>query len=256
MRNPCTVAVTLGLLITTWACAADIRKFDVPRLEALGRAIYEQDRRASIATDMMLENYNPEEEGIRGWIVEGEKEHTLIRFVRQGEHGYESVVDATFDDTLIPILKPAQNPALTASQAAQMAARELAVAQIRDPCSERYNSVILPDLEHDGFLVYALAASNDPGEVLVGGDYRFTVSKDGQTLLRADALSDGCLKLPKQLGEVPAGKRLGLSLRSKISDTPLETHVFLSLRHKLPFFVKTRDAHVWKVESGKMEIVK
>jgi hypothetical protein len=35
-----------------------------------------------------------------------------------------------------------------------------------------------------------------------------------------------------------------------VSDTPLETHVFLSLLEGLPFFVVTPDSHMWSVERG------
>ena len=37
-----------------------------------------------------------------------------------------------------------------------------------------------------------------------------------------------------------------------MSSTPVETHVFLSLLHKLPFYVSTSEGIVWEVNDGKI----
>ncbi|MBI4696343.1 MAG: hypothetical protein HY749_20235 [Gammaproteobacteria bacterium] len=230
------------------AVAGAIRKFDTAHLEALGRAIYDQDKRVAIATDMMLESYNPEEEGIRGWVVEGDRDAMLVRFVRETGDGAEAVLDARFDDTLLPVISEPKDRALTDAQLAQLAARNVALGHIAHPCSERYNSIVLPDPERGGMLVYALAATEESGSVLAGGHYRFTVSGDGHRLGGVDALSDGCTKLPKQ----PTGKRVVVK---SIAATPLETHVFLNLLHKTPLYVATTDKRLWKIENGRMSVV-
>jgi len=38
-----------------------------------------------------------------------------------------------------------------------------------------------------------------------------------------------------------------------VSATPLETHVFLSLQEKLPFYVVTKDGRLWNVDGGQIQ---
>jgi hypothetical protein len=44
-------------------------------------------------------------------------------------------------------------------------------------------------------------------------------------------------------------KPVGIAVSHVVSDTPLETHVFLSLQEKLPFWV-TAGGRTWIVENG------
>ena len=241
--------LALALALGPLAAAADAsRTFDPQRLEALGRAIYDQDRRVAIATDLMLENHDPEAEGIRGWVVEGDRDGMLVRFVRETGDGAESVVDARFDETLLPVVSEPTDRSLTPAQRAQLAARHVALAHIDHPCTDRYNSIVLPDPERDGLLVYALAASGDSGAMLAGGHYRFSVSRDGHALRRAEALSAGCAKLAEQGTEHRA-------VLKSVARTPLETHVFLNLLRKKPLYVSTSDKRLWKIDNGHMSVV-
>src|SRR5436190_14460735 len=50
-----------------------------------------------------------------------------------------------------------------------------------------YRFVVLSDPKGSGFLVYALATSRDPEEIVVGIHYRVTVSADASRVERADA---------------------------------------------------------------------
>jgi hypothetical protein len=112
-----------------------------------------------------------------------------------------------------------------------------------------YNFEVLDDPDGEGFLVYALAATKDPNEVVAGGHSRITVSKDGTKVESVDRLSRSLLVLPKS-GPGGASKAKALTMTHVVSPTPVETHVFLSLQHKMPFYVATGEKEVWKVEKG------
>ncbi|HEY0967617.1 MAG TPA: hypothetical protein VGD88_09520 [Opitutaceae bacterium] len=237
---------------------AEIRKFDQSTLEKLGVAIYEQDIRAAAATDVLFtKKIDPEKEGLRGWIVEGDDKKMLVRFIREREGHLEAFYDVTFDGKKKPAIAAPKDSRLSDSQLAQFRARSLALKSITRPASQRYNFVILRDPESNGFLVYALAATTEANAVMVGGHYRFTISRDGERLERSDELFRSFMVLSTKPKDMPPGASLAaLTMTTLVSDMPLETHVYLSLLHRMAFYVGTPDQHVWKVENGKMEIVK
>ena len=252
---------TLLLIIFSISIArADIRKFDQATIEKLGVAIYEQDIRAATATDMLFAKVtNPVADGLRGWIVEGDAKSMLVRFIRQTDSGFEAYYDVVFEGKNKPVLQAPKDRKLTAAQLAQYKARTLAIKNIKRPVSKNYNFVILPDPEKDGFLVYALAATTVSTDVMVGGHYRFTISKDGEKLLQSDELFKTPMVLSTKPKGLPPGASLAaLTMTTLVSDMPLETHVYLSLLHKMPFYVGTpnnKKTQTWKVEKGKIEKV-
>lgn len=253
---PCLV-VSLPLLASPTFHTADdkapeIRKFDQATVEKLGVAIYEQDIRAAQATDLLFAKKTTrqlEQEGVRGWIVEGDAPNMTVLFVKQGSLGLESAYAIKFSEKQKPVLEAPSGTPLTGRQRALFAARTLVAKNITRPCSQSYNVVMLPDPEKDGFLLYALASTSTAGEVLVGGHYRFTVSKDGKRIERADALSKSCLAMKVQKDMV------ALSVSTLLDEKPQETHVYLSLLHKMPIFVVTPNAAMWEVSQGKMQRV-
>lgn len=248
MRSLLSVLV-LALATTVFA---EIRKFDLPTLQKLGVAIYEQDARAADATDVLFATkFDPAKEGLRGWVVEGGKSDPVVRFIREREGKLEAFADVRFHDAEKPKLEHPSDVTLSESQLAQFRARQLAAQNIRRRCSDRYNLVILPDPEKDGLLVYALAATDEPNVILVGGHYRFTISKDGKTIERADELFASCLKINNPSSAIPKGATpVAPYMTTLVSDTPLETHVFLSLLHHVPFYVGTPDRQTWQVSKG------
>ena len=243
-------AMTLG----TAPAGAAVREFSVPQLEALGRAIYEQNRRTRIASDVMHENYDAEKMGINGWVTEGDPAHLLVRFVHRDATGATAVLDAKFDELLLPEFAPPASPALTPAQAAQVAARETAEPHLSNPCETRYDNAVVPDPDGSGFLVYAIALANARTDVMLGGHRRFTVSADGTTFEHDDALTTSCLSAPLDKLQQSDGTK-GVAVRANLSNTPLEIHVYLSLLYKIPLYVVTRDLKMWKVENGTMHVI-
>ena len=252
-------SAALACLLVQGASAVELeRHFDVPTLERLGREIHEQDRRAGIAAELVADNFDPDAEHLVGFITVGDVAHLRVRFVRETDHGHQAAIDAVFDDLLLPSLERAAKPELDAAERAQIAARLAVARDAATRCDGRYNTVALPDPEGDGMLVYAIAASRDPASVMVGGHVRYSVSADGRTILHTEPLATSCAVAPR--ADLERAARTdgveGLALRTTLSNTPLETHVFLSLTQDLPLFVIGNDLRMWRVEGGHMKVVR
>jgi hypothetical protein len=229
-----------------------IRQFDIPTLEKLGHDMYVQDQAAWHATDALFALHPPAElvkENVHGWIVEDQPDGQLVRFIRDGDAGPEAAYDIS-NATGAPKVSVPQDRRLSDREKAQYAARTLAIKSVTQRCGDNYNTVVLKDPEGDGWLAWALAASTDPKLVMAGRHYRLSVSADGTQALRTDALSRSCLALRKD--GAPAGATItGLFSTQIVSNIPVETFVFLSLQHHMPFFVGTPDRTVWEIAEGK-----
>src|SRR5262249_38679632 len=120
-----------------------------------------------------------------------------VRFLRERDAALEAAYDVTFADGVAPNLSLPSEPALSPEEMAQFRARALALRNIEKPCSDRYNVVTLREPGSSHWLAWALTISSDPDPdlVLIGGQYRFTISDDGQTILQRDALSLGCARV-------------------------------------------------------------
>jgi hypothetical protein len=196
-----------------------------------------------------------QKDGGRGWIVDTSEAGTpVVRFLRLGSDGLESLCDITFRPGKEPELSVPANRALTQAQRVQAEALETAKARFSQGdlawCGGNPNTVVLDDPDGSGFLVYFLRAKPDMDQVPVGGHYRFTVTADGKNLERMDRLFASCLTMSKK---IPGGSSLEMMAASHIvSPTPLETHVFLSLQEGLPFMITTTDGMAWKIEKGEI----
>lgn len=255
------LAASLALAMVHPALAADkpppIRAFDIPTIERLGAAIYRQDRAAWLATDALQEKVQDlEGVGLKGWIVEGEGDAEKVRFLRDVggglEAGYDIVVDAKGAGAVV---EPADR-SLTADERAAFAARQTAIQNLPGACRQGYNSVVIHDVEGDGWLVWLLAPSPARDAIPFGGHYRFSISADGQIVKRVDALSASCLTLSAKPDLPPGAKAAMLYVTHIVSPTPVETHVFLQLMYHVPIAVGTGKDKAWIVDNGKISPLK
>jgi len=243
-------------------CRADdgtpIRQFDIPTLEKLGREMYDQDKEAWKATDVLKAAHSEEslkEEKVGLWIVDSHPDGDVVRFVRNADTQPEAAYDVKFGTGGPQLSEPADH-ALSADELAQLGARMIALQNIARPCSDRYNTVALKDPEREGWIVWAMAATTDPNLVIIGGHYRFMISADGKTMIERDALSKGCLQMPKHDPNTPPGVTpVGNFSDQIVSLLPLETIVFNSLSYATPFYVGTLDGKMWKVADGKISTI-
>lgn len=241
-----------------------IREFDVATIARLGRELHRADQLAWVATDVLearvgFEAYS--KAGACGWVIETAGVEPVVRFLRKTGGTIESAYDIRFPERAAPVLEVPKDRTITARQLARYVARDTAIVPFNEGkyplCrlrrGNRFNYAVLDDPDGDGFLVYLLRPKEAKDMVPVGGHYRITVAADGKTVERVDALSRSCLTSDRRR-EIPEdGKLVALSVSHIVSPTPVETHVFLSLQEKLPFYVVTPDGTAWQVEEGRIE---
>jgi hypothetical protein len=115
-----------------------------------------------------------------------------------------------------------------------------------------YRFVVLNDPERDGHLVYALATSPNPDDIVAGVHYRVTVSSAGK-VKRVDPLARSRLVIRKNGPDVPAGYlHAGLYATNMVSTEPVETFIYLSLLHHDSCVVFTSDSQAWLIKNGKI----
>jgi len=135
-------------------------------------------------------------------------------------------------------------------------AKQTAIAALPQIDPARYRFEVLKDPIGDGFLVYALAYSKDPNDVVLGVHYRLSVTDDAKRVQAIDALSRSALVVNQNKG-IPKGAVPGpLWTINLVSPTPLETHVYLSLLHHAPIFVGTADHSIWKVDGAQISKIR
>jgi hypothetical protein len=107
-----------------------------------------------------------------------------------------------------------------------------------------YEYLVVDDPDRSGFLVYALPSK--PGEILLGGNFRVTVSADGTKAERVDALARSLLPPPRPPKGSEGQKPLFVSMSQLVSNRPLETCVYTSLHDKVMVSVGiVNDGKVW-----------
>jgi len=240
--------------MATVAVAADsIRSFQLPTIVALGIQLYQQDKVASDGFDFLFSSH-PEAKKLplRGWITQYDATVRRVFFIQVPDDQPPSLAYTVtlLTDGSAKVAEGRGDP-LPDFAAKRYVARRSAIAAIPKFAPGRnYNFEVLDDPENKGgFIVYGLATSNDPDEVVVGGHYRVTVTEDGR-VRRVDALSKSFLVLNKH-GNAPKGSApAGLFMSHIVSETPVETHVYLSILHQMPLFVSTSAEDYWKVAEG------
>ena len=241
------------------AASRALQVYDVPTAERLARGLYEQERRVAIASEMVRDYYDPEEERIVGFVTSGTDKALTVRFLRPGGGGLEPVVDAVFDtELLLPALAYASGESLNAAESAQARARQLVAADVQTRCNGRYNTLVAAEPGGQHLLVYGIAVSDDPAQIMVGGHVRFTVSPDGGRIERIEPLSSSCAVVGRDQFDSAADSEgtKGVGMRNSLANAPLETHALMSLLYEVPLFVMTADQKMWKVQDGKMKVVR
>lgn len=144
-----------------------------------------------------------------------------------------------------------QAPDKGATSLAKKKAKQTAIAALNGKLFDlRYDYVVLDDPDGNGFLVYALGAARKANEVVLAGHFRVTVSPDGEKAERIDALSRTKNVVPWRSGAQ------ALWIIQLVSNKPVETFIYLSNFHHSPIYVGTPDRTIWKVDRGKVQIIR
>ena len=239
------------------------------KAEELGKRIYVHDQYAAKATHLLFAHgVNLGEIGTQGWITEERPDGCVVTFVAREPEPWRSVSVVTFAGAAEPNIILVDKD-LTETQAAMFNARQLVLGAVEHPCSDGYNTVVIPQ-DGEGlpnakecvgdpeptWLAYALAATRDPNLFLVGGHYRAKVSADGRTVLEKRRFTKDCsvLKSPEAAGaDVDLA---AYTLGHVLDDRPTEIHVFLNLLCGRPLYIVTADRRFWRIEGGKISLLK
>jgi hypothetical protein len=146
-----------------------------------------------------------------------------------------------------------QQPDRGATNAVRKRAKQTVIDALKNRLFKiHYDYVVLDDPDRSGFLVYALPTK--PGEIVMGGQFRVTVSADGGKAERVDALSRSLLFSPKPPKGMEGQKPLTVSMSQIVSNRPLETCVYTSLHDKVIVSVGmvNDNAKVWAFVGDKI----
>jgi hypothetical protein len=245
----------VGFFLLTAGIAEEvkIREFDIKTIESLGKELYQRDLLAAQGTDLLFDKHPEAAKIIRGWITDIGKDTSYVYFLQKQEEQLSLAYAISFQKDRKPLVVDQLGKPVPARLMVRYKARQTAIEALPRLFDRTYNFEVLDDPKGDGFLVYALASTKDADEIMVGGHFRISVSKDGTTVTAVDALSRSLLILNKRPKDLPKDSETAAYTMSHIvSPTPVETHVFLSLQNNKPFYIATGEEEVWKVENGKI----
>jgi hypothetical protein len=141
-----------------------------------------------------------------------------------------------------------------ATTAVRKRAQQTAVAVLKGKLFDiRYDYVVLDDPDGSGFLVYALGRGPKPGDTVVFGHFRVTVSADGQKAEQVDALSASLVIDSKNSPTVGGYRKVGFAGATPIGTRPSETLIYASNMMKMMIAIATPPkGQVWFIENGKI----
>lgn len=235
--------------------AHSVDRSTLSTVELRGFELYLRDIAASRATNAalgVLAGRDRARSNIAGWIVVPYEQGFLVRYVTKDER---AEIDVSVDpySALEPyVMENEPSKALPPREVAMWRARQLAIQQPIGRCSDRYNTVVLPESEREDadWLVYLLAVAMDPTHFAVGGHHRFRIDAEGREIREHLALSKGCMD--------PAydPRSAGFVMTHLVSPEPIETHVYLSLLHGIRLFVSIPETNqLWSIEDGRIRRV-
>jgi hypothetical protein len=135
-------------------------------------------------------------------------------------------------------------------------AKQIAIAALPQIDRSKYRFEVVRNPAGRGFLVYALANSKDPDQVVLGVHYRIAVAEDGKKVESIEPLSRSALVISKSKGIPKGATPAPFWATSLITPTPLEIYVYLSLLHHTPIFVGAPDHTIWKVDDSQISKVR
>jgi hypothetical protein len=228
---------------------ADLR-IAIDHAQRLGRVLVAFDSAAAFATDVVRSNQGLD--GVIGYLVHPRPRGAL-----------EVVFFVSAEPPLIGrrvLLSSGEKPVYERRDPAEQAppelaalfrARQLVLASLTN-IEQPLNPVVFPGIavEEQGIVVYLLAGTTRKDTVVLGKHHRARTSTDGKQVLALEALSKAPIELPLH-ANVPGATSAGIVVTHLVTDYPLETHVFASLLHRVPVYVKTARG-IWKVNGDRI----
>ncbi|MEP6634617.1 MAG: hypothetical protein ABJA62_10470 [Luteimonas sp.] len=217
--------------------------------ETTGLIIYRHDHAAEVATDAALRiRAFKKDKRVRGWITEERDGLITVTFINQTPAALYRVTVSNAGDILGDVAVLESPSTLTEFEAGAATARTTALALQFQPCSAKYNSVVLPGSTPKKWVVYLLPATTKNNVVPIGGTYR--VETDGNTVVARRGFTYTCIALQND------PRAVSLMITHLLDATPTEAHVFWSLWAHKPIYVVTPPyGTTWSIENGKIKLV-
>jgi hypothetical protein len=227
-------------------------QFTIQEVEQIGKAMYFQDALAARASDILVREQSKfPARPISGWVTAFDDTDQLVIFVTATA---DRVVPTFLVRPLAQVnrqFEAVDSLNLSESLVSQFFARKLAISSITSPCSNRYNTIALVEKATGNHIVWAIAASIDPNDIVIGGHIRFTIDPSGRRVISTDKLSASCLVMRKDDPMLPKGATLsGLNVSHVVSQQPVETHVFTNYLYKIDMSIVTPDGKMWLLQQG------
>jgi hypothetical protein len=217
--------------------------------ETTGLAIYRHDRAAAVATDAALELRRfKRDKRVKGWITQEQQDRIVVTFIDETPAALYRV-DVSNDGVAGPVTTIETPASLTPYESGAAAARAAALASKFQPCSDKYNSVVLPSAggSENSWVVYLLPATTKNDVVPIGGTYRIAV--DGANVVSQRGFTRSCIALQTD------PRAVGLMITHLLDPIPTEAHVFWSLWAKKPIYVATPPhGSLWVVDGDKIKL--
>ncbi|MGY1411263.1 hypothetical protein ACW5EG_17035 [Luteimonas sp. A611] len=230
---------------------ADQEAVALQAAEATGSAIYRHDRAAAVATDAALEiRAFKKDKRVKGWITEERQGEITVTFIDQAPAALYRAIVSNTGRLVGPIAVLDAPTPLTEFESGAAAARVTALASNFQPCSNDYNSVVLPGngAPTQSWVVYLLPGTTKSNVVPIGGTYR--VETDGSKVISRRGFTRTCIALQTN------PRSVGLMITHLLDPVPTEAHVFWSLWAKKTMYVSTPpNGTLWAIEDNKIKLV-
>lgn len=224
----------LVLLVLFTLCKSAFCEEQAPSFEELGmielrgRQIVEYDRAALAAAGLLPADLDPKK--LENYIAVKQPGLWTVYFGRISDDGakfnaayiYSCPADSFGQMKLEGADREISGEILELAKAIRLAAESIA----KEKSFPRYNTDVFR--EQDGTItVYLIPVNDKPGVAILGGDYKFSVSKDGSSIIQK-------AKLHKEALEIPlAGSSAAFNKHLSESSLPAETDVVFVLSYPM-----------------------
>jgi hypothetical protein len=244
------VVVSLFILVTAFSFAGKKKSADpiMSDVTARGLALYEYDPAAWHASDALqaihpptqdLGRYIAHKSGAAWEVAFGHLNDTRDKFLI----AYQATQGATFQEFTVAKLDPPQED----TSFYLFAARAIDTA-LHDFHGQKrpYNAALLP-ASGSQLYVYIVPAQTENGVYPLGGDVRYLLSPDGNTIVEKRQLH---MSIIDNRGNVPKGTTVAAGMHTHVlSDVPEDTDVFYVLTRKpsMSELIGTRNRKLYEI---------